>query len=144
MMIKMKERRPDKERVVKYRNYGRMYGSLGARLMAGQRTLTPYVGVRILRPQPKDSSLGGSEMRLFTTRDGMVTPVTWAFAPEWLTFEEAWVLSGMEPETMQEVIDDDGVDLSDDGLIGRDSLREFQEVLLLVNQLRDRWEKNSD
>ena len=26
--------------------------TLGARLMVGQRTLNPYVGVRILRPQP--------------------------------------------------------------------------------------------
>ncbi len=30
----------------------RMLMSLGARLMVGQRTLNPYVGVRILRPQP--------------------------------------------------------------------------------------------
>jgi hypothetical protein len=30
----------------------RFPATLGARLMAGQRTLTPYVEVRILRPQP--------------------------------------------------------------------------------------------
>ena len=30
---------------------------LGARLMVGQRTLTPYVGVQLLRPQPKYTGL---------------------------------------------------------------------------------------
>lgn len=83
-------------------------------------------------------------MRLHTTRDGRVTPLTWVFAPEWLTFEEACVLSGMSREEMQEILDDDGVELNDEGLIGRDSLREFREALLLVLQMRDQQGYDSD
>ncbi len=39
--------------------------ALGARLMVGQRTLDPYVGVRILRPQPNRlKKWGGIFIRL--------------------------------------------------------------------------------
>ena len=62
----------------------------------------------------------------------IATPVDWLFAPDWLTFEQACFLSGFDRDVMLEVLDEDGVDLNDEGLIARDSLREFQECLAMV------------
>jgi len=64
-----------------------------------------------------------------------ITPVTWALAPEWLTIAEAAELSGFDPELLQHLIEDGGVDaeqLGDRWLIEKQSLREYQEALALV------------
>jgi hypothetical protein len=74
-------------------------------------------------------------MRLNLTRDGGVTPLSWVFAPEWLTFEEACKLSGFYPEIMEHIIEEGGVDLNDEGEIALDSLIEFREALVLVNEM---------
>ena len=74
--------------------------SLGARLTAGQRTLNPYVEVRILRPQPEFYYVPSwcGEKRLEPSSPGEVTPVTWAFTPDWFTIPQAWRLSGWDPQ----------------------------------------------
>ena len=64
-----------------------------------------------------------------------ITPVTWALAPDWLTIAEAADLSGFDPELLQHLIEDGGVDaeqLGDRWLIEKQSLREYQEALALV------------
>jgi hypothetical protein len=62
----------------------------------------------------------------------IATPVDWAFAPQWLSFDEACFLSGHDPDEMLEIIDVDGVDLDDEGRIGKQSLRHFVEAEVLV------------
>ena len=65
----------------------------------------------------------------------VVTGVSWAFAPEWLTLEEASYLSGHDVDTLRWLIHDGGVDAKRQGdtwLIEKASLREFQETLLEV------------
>jgi hypothetical protein len=62
----------------------------------------------------------------------IATPVDWLFAPEWLTVQQACELSGWDLESMQEIIDVDGVDLNHAGLIHKQSLLEFQETLAEV------------
>jgi hypothetical protein len=54
-------------------------------------------------------------MALQTTRQGMVTPVTWVFAPDRLTVEDACELSGWDASAMAEIILEGGVDLDDAG-----------------------------
>ena len=56
----------------------------------------------------------------------------WLFAPEWVTFGEACFLSGWDPESMREIIREGGVDLNTEGLIEKQSLREFNECAALV------------
>ena len=56
----------------------------------------------------------------------------WLFFPDWLTLEQACYLSGWDEATMREIIDEDGVDLNVEGLIEKQSLWEFQEMLALV------------
>ena len=65
-------------------------------------------------------------------RPQMATLVTWGYAPNWLTIEEACELSGHDLDTMRQIIDVDGVDLNEDGLIEKRSLHDFQESLALV------------
>ena len=65
----------------------------------------------------------------------MVTLVSWAFAPEWLTVEEASNLSGHGAGLLFWLIEDGALDVRRDGdgwLIEKASLREFQESLLEV------------
>jgi hypothetical protein len=91
--------------------------------MVGQRTLNPYVGVRILRPQP--------EMQ----RERIVTPLTWALAPAWLDLEKACHLSGYDLDLLRFLIHDGGVDAKQDGdswLIEKQSLLDFRECLALA------------
>ena len=76
-------------------------------------------------------------MTLQTTPQGMVTPVTWAFAPEWLTVRQACTLSGWDVATMAQIIAEAGVDLNDEGLIDKNSLWEFQDALALVLHWND-------
>ena len=65
------------------------------------------------------------------------SPVEWAFAPEWLTVEEACHLSGWDKASMMEIIDEGGVDLKDDDeiLIDKKSLSEFQEAFAEVENV---------
>jgi hypothetical protein len=60
----------------------------------------------------------------------IATLVDWAFAPRWLTFDEACRLSGRDPETLREIIAVDGVDLDNEGRIERQSLWDFLEAAL--------------
>jgi len=67
----------------------------------------------------------------------VVTGVSWAFAPEWLTLEEASYLSGHDAANMHWLIHDVGVEAKRQGdtwLIEKASLREFQEILLELAQ----------
>ena len=105
--------------------------------MAGQRTLTPYVEVRILRPQP-NTIPPGDVMRLELTRKGHVTPITWAFAPDMLTLEEACTLIGYDRGFMLQVIEADGVDLDNAGRIEKRSLWEWPEVSVELTHWTDR------
>lgn len=56
------------------------------------------------------------------------TGVNWAFAPDWLTIEEACFLGGHDRGFMLQLIEGGGVDLDDDGLIEKRSLWEWQET----------------
>jgi hypothetical protein len=58
-----------------------------------------------------------------------VNGVDWAFAPDWLTIEQACFLSGHDREAMLEIIEVDGVALNVEDLIEERSLWEFQEAL---------------
>jgi hypothetical protein len=40
----------------------------------------------------------------------------WLFAPDWLTPEEAYFLSGWDKDILLEIITEDSVDLNDEGL----------------------------
>jgi hypothetical protein len=60
------------------------------------------------------------------------TGIDWAFAPDWLTLEEACFLSGHDRGTLLSIIDEGGVDLNADGLIEKRSLWEFQTTLAEV------------
>jgi hypothetical protein len=62
----------------------------------------------------------------------VATTVDWLFAPDWLSIEEACFLSDWDRDAMLEIIDEDNVDLDDDGRIEKQSLYEFQECLALV------------
>ncbi|MFL7793511.1 MAG: hypothetical protein AB8I69_15325 [Anaerolineae bacterium] len=65
-------------------------------------------------------------MQVSTPR--IVNMVTWAFAPDMLTFEEACYLSGYDRGTMLQVLEVDGVDLDNAGRIEKQSLWEWLEV----------------
>ncbi len=62
----------------------------------------------------------------------IATLVDWLFAPEWLTIEQACFLSGFDVSTMTEIVEQDGVDLDNAGLIEKQSLWEFQEARIDV------------
>jgi hypothetical protein len=67
-----------------------------------------------------------------------MTLVSWAFAPEWLTIEEASALSGHPLEVLDWLIEDGALDTRRDGggwLIEKESLWEFREALLEVLQM---------
>jgi hypothetical protein len=67
--------------------------------------------------------------------ESMVTPVTWAVAPEWLTIPDASRLSGFAPDLLHFLIDDGGVEAKQDGsawLIEKWSLLDYQECLAMV------------
>lgn len=92
---------------------------------------------RSTKPKAESSSLSGralleANVLIVGTRRRVATPVDWLFAPDWLTIEQACELSGWDPETMQEIIDEGGVDLNDAGLIEKQSLHDFQETLAEV------------
>ena len=53
-------------------------------------------------------------------------------APQWLPVQEACRLSGWDGPRMFEIIGDGGVDVNAEGLIEKESLRDFQQCLALV------------
>jgi len=62
-----------------------------------------------------------------------VTPVTWLAAPGWLTPQQAAALTGHSLEDIQRIMAEGAVELgqdSDQVLIEKDSLYEFQETLV--------------
>jgi len=62
----------------------------------------------------------------------IITPVSWVFAPEWLTVGEASHLSGHDKDTVLWLIEDGDVEAKQDGdtwLVNKWSLHEFQEAL---------------
>jgi hypothetical protein len=67
----------------------------------------------------------------------IVNGIDWAFAPDWLTVEQACCLSGHDRGAMLYIIDEGGVDLSDAGLIEKRSLWEFQETLAEISHWYD-------
>jgi len=86
-----------------------------------------------VKPPPLVSLVGVEEMP--TKR--IATSVDWLFDPEWLTIEQACFLSGFDISTMAEIVEQDGVDLNDTGLIEKQSLWEFQETLVEVLYWKD-------
>lgn len=63
----------------------------------------------------------------------MGTLVQWAFAPTWLTIEQARKLSGYDLETLKVLVDAGTLDTREDGgeiLIEKAALREYQEAWL--------------
>ena len=56
----------------------------------------------------------------------------WLFYPDWLTLEQACYLAGWDTATMLEIVEEGGVDLNDAGLIEKEGLHEFQEMLAIV------------
>ncbi len=63
------------------------------------------------------------------------TLVTWLFAPEWLTVEEAAQLTGRDPETIQELVARGCLDTKEIAgaiRIEKHSLRECHETLFEV------------
>jgi hypothetical protein len=77
----------------------------------------------------------GEAVRFPMTR--VVTLVSWAFAPEWLTIQEASELSGHNADALRWLIQDRVLDTKhqDDAcLIEKASLREFQEALLKTSR----------
>jgi hypothetical protein len=101
--------------------------------MVGQRTLNPYVGVRILRPQPETrQTLPDGEAMAVIPQPHVATMVDWAFAPEWVTVKEASYLSGHDEDTVNWLVEDGSIDTGQDGLIDKASLHEFLEALALV------------
>jgi hypothetical protein len=75
-------------------------------------------------------SFPARELIMSPTTPRVASGIDWAFAPDWLTIEEACFLSGHDRGAMLEIIAEDGVDLDDDGLIDKRSLWEFQEALV--------------
>jgi hypothetical protein len=71
---------------------------------------------------------GGVGEMLTEAPPRIVNGVTWAFAPDMLTLEEACYLSGYDRGFMLQVIEADGVDLDNAGRIEKKSLWEWLEV----------------
>jgi len=65
----------------------------------------------------------------------IVTLVTWVFAPDWLTIEEAAMLVGHDEDQVREWAELGYVDaelVNGQWLIDKESLRDFQEALFEV------------
>jgi hypothetical protein len=105
-------------------SYARI-GGAGARA-SGKATDFQSVAQRPSRLSlPDDGEMESVQTQVATTVD-------WLFAPDWLSIEEACFLSDWDRDAMLEIIDEDNVDLDDDGRIEKQSLYEFQECLALV------------
>jgi hypothetical protein len=112
----------------------------GARLADGVRLYLNGIEERSTKPKVESSSLSGRTLlevefaadMVMAERRRVATLVDWLFAPEWLTLQQACELSGRDPESLQEIVDEGGVDLNNAGLIHKQSLYEFQEALAEV------------
>lgn len=62
------------------------------------------------------------------SRPNVATGIDWAFAPDWLTIEEACFLTGHDRLTMYCIIGEDRVGLNTEGQIEKRGLWECQEV----------------
>ena len=87
---------------------------------------------------------GGSLTQTYETRDAVTRPATlvsWVFAPDWLTFDQAAGLIGLQADQIPALIELGAVDAKDDGagglLIDKHSLREYRDSQLEV--LSDEW-----
>ena len=89
---------------------------------------------RVLNFEFPDMQRAGA---MLDSRPNVATGIDWAFAPDWLTIEQACFLSGHDREAMLEIIEVDGLDLNVEGLIEKCSLWEFQEALVLVRHWHD-------
>jgi hypothetical protein len=74
----------------------------------------------------------------------VATGIDWAFAPEWLTLEEAGFLTGHDRVYLLAVADGGGVDLDSEGRIEKLSLWEWQETVALVAHWADHTEGAMD
>ena len=79
----------------------------------------------------------GREKNVLTLPPRVATGVGWAFAPKWLTIEEACYLTGHDEEYMRKVIEVDGVYLNVEGLIEKRSLWEWQETVVELAHWND-------
>ena len=69
-----------------------------------------------------------------------VTPVAWAFAPEWLTLAQAAHLSGHDESFLGDIVNDGGIDsrfVDGSLLVSRNDLHEYQSSLALVLHWND-------
>ena len=87
---------------------------------------------------------GGSSSQSSDTLEAVTRPATlvsWVFAPDWLTFDQAAGLIGLDAAEIPAMIDQGAVDAKDDGagglLIEKHSLREYRDSLWEV--LGDEW-----
>ena len=67
----------------------------------------------------------------------IATGIDWALAPDWLTIEEARFLTGHDRGYLLSVIEGDGVDLDNEGLIEKQSLLDWQETVALLAHWND-------
>ncbi|GEM_PF-2495725 len=78
--------------------------------------VTPMIGDVIPMPQSRTAQL-----------------IDWVLAPDWLTVEEAALLSGYSRDLLLWLIEDGGVDTNEADLVEKRSLWEYQEALNLVS-----------
>ena len=74
----------------------------------------------------------------------IATGIDWAFAPDWLTLEEARFLTGHDRAYLLAVADGGGVDLDGEDRIGKLGLWEWQETVALVAHWADHTEGATD
>ena len=94
----------------------------GWRIANGVRLYLNGIEERSTKPKVESSSLSGRTLEadflvgmvMVQTRH-VATPIDWFFAPDWLTIRQACELSGWDPKSLQEIIDDGGVDVDDVG-----------------------------
>ena len=67
----------------------------------------------------------------------IATMVDWAFAPQWLSVQEACFLSGYDAPALLEIINVDGVDLDGEGQIEKQSLQQYLEADVLITHWQD-------
>jgi hypothetical protein len=109
------------------------------RMVSGEITITGGMAERtkatVLKTVPPAE--GADSMPILSPSPRIVNGVTWAFAPDWLTIEEACFLSGRNRDYLLQVLDVDGVDLNDEGLIEKRSLWEWLETSVEI----DHWDE---
>jgi hypothetical protein len=79
----------------------------------------------------------GDKDKMVISSPRIVNGVTWAFAPDWLTVEEACELARYDRSYMLQVIEAGGVDLDNAGLIEKRSLWEWLEASVEIDHWND-------